>query len=756
MSWTAADAGRSRIIGAISTRARVAVSFLALALVVVALMGLLAGQAARQEVERGIGERLHELAQGLAERLESDLAEREREIRNLVAVAEGQALGLEGAAWRPVVDQLQRSFTHYAWIGLADADGRVRAATGGLLEGRNVSQRPWFAQALKRPFVGDVHEARLLAALLPPEADGEPMRLLDVAAPLRDEAGRTTAVLGAHLSLRWAEEQRARLLRPQLAERGVEVLVFDRGGNLLLGPPGSAGLRLPTDVAATLGRRSHAVADWLDAHGRPRPMLTAVAEVRGRRADDALGWHVVLRQPLDEALQPARALQHHIWLVGGGAAAVFAGISWLLSGWLTAPLTRLAQRAREALDGSSATGLQPTPQAGPGAGVAGPRAATAGWEGEGGREDPRSPEAGQDRQDAGHRAGAASQVADEAGQDTSEDGNQAGGALAGGAPAAGGAELRELDASLAELVRRLRGREAELLALNASLETRVEQRTAALEQALRELRGFSRMVAHDLRGPLLSVAQLLRLAQAQCDEAGAGDAAGLVGIGAAECERLGHLVQELLQLAQVDQQPLRRQVVDMRTLVEEAWAGLVPPPGRLLPQLHLHPLPPVHGDAVLLRQVWTNLLANAVKFSAKVDEPQVWVQARAATPADLTLLGEAADRAAATGAARASGAPDASPRPAGAQDGQAAPAPEPVCGWVYSVRDNGAGFDMAHAERLFTAFERLHRQSDFPGTGLGLSIVQRIVERHGGRVSAEGAVGRGACLSFSLPAAPPG
>lgn len=737
MSWTAADAGRSRIIGAISTRARVAVSFLALALVVVALMGLLAGQAARQEVERGIGERLHELAQGLAERLESDLAEREREIRNLVAVAEGQALGLEGAAWRPVVDQLQRSFTHYAWIGLADADGRVRAATGGLLEGRNVSQRPWFAQALKRPFVGDVHEARLLAALLPPEADGEPMRLLDVAAPLRDEAGRTTAVLGAHLSLRWAEEQRARLLRPQLAERGVEVLVFDRGGNLLLGPPGSAGLRLPTDVAATLGRRSHAVADWLDAHGRPRPMLTAVAEVRGRRADDALGWHVVLRQPLDEALAPARALQHHIWLVGGGAAAVFAGISWLLSGWLTAPLTRLAQRAREALDGSSATGLQPTPQAGPGAGVAGPRAATAGWEGEGGREDPRSPEAGKDRQDAGHRAGAASQVADEAGQDTSEDGNQAGGALAGGAPAAGGAELRELDASLAELVRRLRGREAELLALNASLETRVEQRTAALEQALRELRGFSRMVAHDLRGPLLSVAQLLRLAQAQCDEAGAGDAAGLVEIGADECERLGHLVQELLQLAQVDQQPLARQVVDMRALVEEVWAGLVPAaggsrqgeppsgppsaPSALLPQLHLPPLPPALGDPALLRQVWTNLLANAVKFSAKAAEPQVWVQARAATAATAAELAD-------------TGPP----------------------GWVYSVRDNGAGFDMAHAERLFTAFERLHKQSDFPGTGLGLSIVQRIVERHGGRVSAEGEVGRGACLSFSLPAAPPG
>lgn len=749
MSLTvAAEGGRARIAGtstgAMSTRLRVAVSFLTLALVVVALMGLMAGQAARQEVERGIGERLHELAQGLAARLEGDLAEREREIRNLVVVAEGQALGLDASAWRPVVDQLQRSFAHYAWIGLADADGRVRAATGGLLEGRNVSQRPWFAQALKRPFVGDVHEAKLLAALLPPEADGEPMRLLDVAAPLRDEAGRTTAVLGAHLSLRWAEEQRARLLKPQLAERGVEVLVFDRAGSLLLGPPGSAGLRLPDTAAAALGRRTHAVADWLDADGRPLPMLTAVAEVRGRRADDALGWHVVLRQPLDEALAPARALQHRIWLVGGAAAAAFAGVGWLLSGWLTAPLTRLAQRAREALEDAGQT-----VDAGPGMSPPAPDAPLVHAIDEGGG--------------AAGRAGLAGVMPADAPQpltdrsadwptDRPPERALPGSRLpADGGGLGAGAEVRVLDASLGELVRRLRGREAELLALNASLEMRVAQRTAALEQALRELSGFSRMVAHDLRGPLSSVAQLMRLVEGQCERGGAIEPARLAGISAAECERLGKLVQELLQLAQVDQRPLQRQPVDMRALVDEVWASLAPPPGRPLPQLHLEPLPPAHGDAVLLRQVWTNLLANAVKFSAKVGEPEVWVQARAATRADLALRREAAEGAAPTGATQACDAPDALPRPAAAAEGQTAPDPEQVCGWVYSVRDNGAGFDMAHATRLFTAFERLHTQSDFPGTGLGLSIVQRIVERHGGQVWAQGAVGQGACLSFSLP-----
>jgi signal transduction histidine kinase len=301
-----------------------------------------------------------------------------------------------------------------------------------------------------------------------------------------------------------------------------------------------------------------------------------------------------------------------------------------------------------------------------------------------------------------------------------------------GAGLGGGAEVMALDASLGELVRRLRRREAELLALNATLEARVTQRTDALEQALRELRGFSRMVAHDLRGPLSAVAQLLRLAQAQCDQAGAAAAADLAATGAAECERLGNLVQELLQLAQVDQQPLQRQAVDMRALVEQVWAGLAPPAGRALPALHLGPLPPAQGDPVLLRQVWTNLLANAVKFSAKVGAPQVWVEAQAATPGDLA---------------------DGGPSPAAQASGADAAGSDVPVGWVYSVRDNGAGFDMAQAARLFTAFERLHVQSDFSGTGLGLSIVQRIVERHGGRVSAQGAVGQGASFRFSLPGA---
>lgn len=741
MLMLAARPGAGRGLAATSTRLRVAASFLALALLVVGLVGLLAGRAARHEVERGIGERLHELATSLADRLEGDLAEREREIGNLVVVAQGQALGLDAQAWRPVVEQLQRSFPHYAWIGLADVDGRVRAASGGLLEGRNVSQRPWFAQALQGAFLGDVHEAKLLASLLPPQPDGEPIRLLDVAAPLHAADGRVEGVLGAHLSLRWAEEQRARLLRPELTERGVEVLVFDRSGRLLLGPAGRESLRLPAAAGSLLSSHRYAVLDWLGADGLGEPMLTAAAEVRGRRSDDALGWQVVLRQPLDRALAPARELQRRIWLVGGAGAAAFAGLGWWLAGWLTAPLVRLVQRAREALD-APVRGPQARPDALP----------------------PLRSPAAPDRPDgtADDEAGAPLEPA--AAEAGAQAGDRPDALLAGGA-VAGGADLRQLDASLAELVRRLRGREAELLALNASLEARVAQRTAALEQALRELRGFSRMVAHDLRGPLSAVAQLLQLARGEAQRAGIDEAARLADIGARECQRLGNLVQELLQLAQVDQQPLQRTQVDMQALVQQVWQALADAErqaGRRVPALHLQPLPAVPGDAVLLRQVWTNLLANAIKFSAKADDAQVWVQAEAARLDPMPAAeGPAPVPARVPAPLPASAGPATAPVPpapsTAATAATAAPASPassttPVPAWTFSVRDNGAGFDMAQAARLFTAFERLHRQSDFPGTGLGLSIVQRIVERHGGRVAAEGAPGQGACMRFTLPA----
>jgi signal transduction histidine kinase len=158
----------------------------------------------------------------------------------------------------------------------------------------------------------------------------------------------------------------------------------------------------------------------------------------------------------------------------------------------------------------------------------------------------------------------------------------------------------------------------------------------------------------------------------------------------------------------VEQRALQAQPVDHAALVQAVWQGLLAgpdaPAGAAQPELTLAPLPTLDGDPLLLRQVWTNLLGNALKFSARATPPRIGVSAQ-------DHGGEV----------------------------------------EFCVSDNGAGFDPGQADRLFRAFQRLHAASDFPGTGVGLSIVQRAVRRHGGRVRATSTPGQGACFCFTLP-----
>jgi signal transduction histidine kinase len=179
----------------------------------------------------------------------------------------------------------------------------------------------------------------------------------------------------------------------------------------------------------------------------------------------------------------------------------------------------------------------------------------------------------------------------------------------------------------------------------------------------------------------------------------------------AECQRLCLLVDELMALAMVEQRPMLPSAVPMQDLVLDVKGQLqaqATGQSTATPEFVVSALPTVQGDAVLLRQVWQNLLGNAWKFSARVARPRVEVSAEL-------------------------------------QDQEI----------VFSVRDNGAGFDMAQVDRLFGVFQRLHRTSEFEGTGVGLSIVKRAVQRHGGRVWAHSEPGRGAQFFFSLPVRPP-
>jgi signal transduction histidine kinase len=237
----------------------------------------------------------------------------------------------------------------------------------------------------------------------------------------------------------------------------------------------------------------------------------------------------------------------------------------------------------------------------------------------------------------------------------------------------------------------------------AELERRVRERTVELERANRELEGFSYSVSHDLRAPVRAIEGFARILEEEAADKLDPQARKYLATVRDNGRRMGVLIESLLEFSRLGRRPLSLADTDMaelaRDVFEELSGGLPS-----TPEFTLGSMPRARCDRALIRQVWTNLVSNAIKFSGRTERPRI-------------ELGGSA------------------------KDGEG----------VYYVRDNGAGFDMRYYEKMFGVFQRLHGEQEFAGTGVGLALVQRIVERHGGRVWAEGKVGEGATFWFSLP-----
>jgi light-regulated signal transduction histidine kinase (bacteriophytochrome) len=237
-------------------------------------------------------------------------------------------------------------------------------------------------------------------------------------------------------------------------------------------------------------------------------------------------------------------------------------------------------------------------------------------------------------------------------------------------------------------------------------------KAAQLEATNKELESFSYSVSHDLRAPLRAIDGFALMLVEDYQERLDAEGLRYLSVIRQSSRRMGALIDDLLSFSRLGRQPvvvygeinvdsLVREVVE-EVLHAESLGGRSA--AATAPSIEVQPLPPTRGDRGLLRQVWANLIGNAVKYSSKAARPVIQI----------------------------------SGRQVGAET-------------HYSVRDNGVGFDMEYAGQLFNVFQRLHRADEFGGTGVGLAIVHRVITRHGGRVWAEGKVDHGAVFSFALP-----
>ncbi|WP_434688166.1 AAA family ATPase [Pseudanabaena minima] len=243
-----------------------------------------------------------------------------------------------------------------------------------------------------------------------------------------------------------------------------------------------------------------------------------------------------------------------------------------------------------------------------------------------------------------------------------------------------------------------------LYQLNQSLESRVNQRTAQLEAANKELESFSYSVSHDLRAPLRAIDGFSRILQEDYRDLFDAEGKRYLQIVRDNAKRMGELIDDLLNLSRCNRKELSRRLILINNLIQQILIDFESEIAARQIKFIIADVPNCEADRSLLTQVWINLISNAIKYTGKIEDARIEI------------------------------------------------------GWqiidhenVYFIRDNGAGFDMKYADKLFGVFQRMHLEKDFEGTGIGLAIAQRIIQRHGGKIWAESKVNEGATFYFTIP-----
>lgn len=265
-------------------------------------------------------------------------------------------------------------------------------------------------------------------------------------------------------------------------------------------------------------------------------------------------------------------------------------------------------------------------------------------------------------------------------------------------------ERQKVEKERDRLIDNLQISEAAVRQLNAELEARVIQRTAQLEAANKELESFSYSVSHDLRAPLRAIDGFSQILQEDYSDRLDGEAPRYLKIVRNNAKRMGELIDDLLNLSRLNRKEISQRTILMNDFIQQILTGFQSEIKERQIELVIADLPNCKADNSLLIQVWINLLSNALKYTGKTENVRIEIGCQLIDDQE-----------------------------------------------TYFIRDNGAGFDMQYADKLFGVFQRMHLEKDFEGTGIGLAIVQRIIQRHGGKIWAEAKINQGATFYFTIP-----
>lgn len=327
----------------ISLRTLFALNFAIIIIILIIIISTIISKRTTTEYKNEIGNSLSEISYLMSDKLDHYMWSRYSEVSLLSKLDDLNKME-DKSKIRNLLEELKKNAPEYAWIGMLDSQGNVVTSTGGILEGENISGRPVYKQALKEPFIGDVHEAVLLSKLLP-NPTGEAMKFVDISIPINDEDGNLKGILAAHLSWEWAKEVEDSIMKPLKNRDNLDAFIVSSDNTILLGPDGMTGqkLNLTGINNARNGENDWNVETWSDGE----KYLTGYNSEYGYKNYKGLGWTILVRQPLNIAYAPVQNLINFIILIGIILAGIFALIGWIIAGLISKPLKKIVLTANE-------------------------------------------------------------------------------------------------------------------------------------------------------------------------------------------------------------------------------------------------------------------------------------------------------------------------------------------------------------------------------------------------------------------------